>query len=427
MIVIWYFSQPLKELLDDIMTKFWPYDLIEGTTSEKLKKFYFTMMVIMVPLLSIGILWVTGFLLPPLFMEGRILPYPVQCNFKIMTVWYFSQTLKDFLDDIMTKFWPYDLVEGTTSERLKKFYFTIMAILVPLIALEFGISVLHARIRLFECILHLADKLKVKIYRGRKSKEEKDLEDQTKIEIQTRFRTETGLLIDMPKSNFGNTNDGNTSRRFFENPTLAAEITDISYELIYRLKVILEAISSGFEIDPVNYETARLYVKLYDWHPMTPTMHRILVHDAVIIEKALLPIGQIFEEEDVACNKHFRSYRQDFARKFSRESFNQDIFNRLLLSPDPFPRKPQPSTSPSIITLSSIFIPHKVVALKPVNIHEKLVIPRLKQYTSVEVLTSNEVLKRLREAEQKKKTNTKKNIKNKETNQKTRKQQEELT
>ncbi|CAH1109853.1 unnamed protein product [Psylliodes chrysocephalus] len=96
-------------------------------------------------------------------------------------------------------------------------------------ALEFDISVLHARILLFECILHLAYKLKVKKYRGRKSKEEKDLEDQTKREIQTRFRTETGLLIDMPKSNFGNTNDGNTSRRFFENPTLAAEITGITY------------------------------------------------------------------------------------------------------------------------------------------------------------------------------------------------------
>ncbi|CAH1108515.1 unnamed protein product [Psylliodes chrysocephalus] len=100
----------------------------------------------------------------------------------------------------------------------------------------------------------------------------------------------------MSKSNFGNTNDGNTSGRFFENPTLAAEITGISYELIYRLKVILEAISSGFKIDPVNYEiyaseTARLYVKLYDWHPMTPTMHKILVHGAVIIEKALLPIA----------------------------------------------------------------------------------------------------------------------------------------
>lgn len=207
-------------------------------------------------------------------------------------------------------------------------------------AVEFGISVLHARIRVFEFILHLAYKLQVKKYRERKTTEEKDLEDRTKKEIQRRFRTETGLLIDMPKSNFGNTNDGNTSRRFFEDPNLAAEITGISFELIYRLKVILEALSSGFEIDPAKYEayaseTARIYVSLYDWHPMTPTIHKLLIHGAVIIEKALLPIGQLSEEAAEARNKHFRCYRQDFARKFSRENCNQDVFNRLLLSSDP--------------------------------------------------------------------------------------------
>lgn len=206
-------------------------------------------------------------------------------------------------------------------------------------AIEFGISVLHARIRIFECILHLAYKLPVKKYREKKSKEDKDLEDQTKKDIQARFRAETGLIIDMPKSNFGNTNDGNTSRRFFEDPKLAAEITGISYELIYRLKVILEAISSGFKIDPVKYEkyaleTARVYVSQYDWHPMTPTLHKLLIHGAVIIEKALLPIGQLSEEAAEARNKHFRCYRQDFARKFSRENCNQDVFNRLLLSSD---------------------------------------------------------------------------------------------
>ncbi|CAG4976575.1 unnamed protein product [Parnassius apollo] len=226
---------------------------------------------------------------------------------------------------------------GATSKDFIKLDYTRD---VNFAALEFGISVLHARIRIFECILHLAYKLQVKKYRGRKSKEEKDLEDKTKKEIQTRFRTETGLIIDMPKSNFGNTNDGNTSRRFFENPKLAAEITGINYELIYRLKVILEAISSGFKIDPVKYEryaleTARIYVNLYDWHPMTPTMHKILVHGAVIIEKALLPIGQLSEEAAEARNKHFRCYRQDFARKFSRKDCNQVIFNRLLLSSDP--------------------------------------------------------------------------------------------
>lgn len=207
-------------------------------------------------------------------------------------------------------------------------------------ATEFGLSILHARIRFFESILHLAYKLPVKKYRQRKSEEEKQLEMNKKIEIQTRFRNETGLLVDMPKANFGNTNDGNTSRRFFEDPKLSSDITGIDYELIYRLKVILETISCGFEINLEKYEkyaeeTACLYVKLYPWHPMTPTLHKVLVHGSDIIKNALLPIGQLSEEAAEARNKHFRSYRQDYSRKFSRESCNRDILNRLLLSSDP--------------------------------------------------------------------------------------------
>lgn len=226
---------------------------------------------------------------------------------------------------------------GATSKNFNKLETTRD---VNLEAIEFGISVLHARIRIFESILHLAYKLPVKKYRDRKTQAEKDLENDRKKYIQDRFRAETGLLVDMPKSNMGNTNDGNTSRRFFENPSLASEITGINYELIYRLKVILEVISSGHRIDAVKYheyalETARLYVRLYDWHPMTPTLHKVLVHGATIIEKALIPIGQLSEEAAEARNKHFRSYRHDFARKFSRESCNQDVFNRLMLSSDP--------------------------------------------------------------------------------------------
>lgn len=207
-------------------------------------------------------------------------------------------------------------------------------------ALQFGLSILHARIRLFESILHLAYKLPVKKYRERKTENEKKLEHEKKLEIQKRFREETGLLVDIPKANFGNTNDGNTSRRFFEDPKLAAGITGVSYDLIYRLKVILETISSGHIIDSAKYDkyaldTARLYVDLYPWHPMTPTMHKILIHGAVIIKSALLPIGQLSEEAAEARNKHFRLYRQDYARKFSRENCNRDIFNRLLLTSDP--------------------------------------------------------------------------------------------
>lgn len=55
-------------------------------------------------------------------------------------------------------------------------------------------------------------------------------------------------------------------------------------------------------------ETAKLYIQLYPWHPMTPTMHKILIHSVTVIENALLPIGLLSEEAE-ARNKHFRQYR----------------------------------------------------------------------------------------------------------------------
>ncbi|KAK4881641.1 hypothetical protein RN001_004960 [Aquatica leii] len=112
--------------------------------------------------------------------------------------------------------------------------------------------------------------------------------------------------------------------KFFADHELSASITGIDSGLIYSFKVILEAVSSGHKIDTTKFElfcsdTAKLYVELYLWHPMTPTLHKILFHGPFIIEKALLPIGMMSEEAAEARNKHFRLYRQNYARKFSRE------------------------------------------------------------------------------------------------------------
>lgn len=206
-------------------------------------------------------------------------------------------------------------------------------------ALQFGLSILHARIRFFESILHLAYKLPVKKWQIR-SQADKNAVKQQKTVIQEEFRNKLGLIVDVPKPGFGNTNDGNTSRRFFDNPELAAEITGVNIQLIYRLKIILETLSSGYKIDTkkfTNYamDTAKLYVELYSWHPMTSTLHKILLHGSVVSDNALLPIGQLSEEAAEARNKHFRLFRLNYARKFSRKDCNMDVLNRLLLTSDP--------------------------------------------------------------------------------------------
>lgn len=205
---------------------------------------------------------------------------------------------------------------------------------------KFGLSLLHARIRFFESILHVAYRLTVKKWNVRLSTEEKEVIETRKKEIQDNFREKLGLLVDIPKANFGNTNDGNTSRRFFENYELSAEITGIDKNLIFRLKIILDTLCSGLKINTEAFEsycaeTAEIYVSLYGFYPMTPTLHKILRHGAEVIEKAILPIGQLSEEAAEARNKHIRLYRLNYSRKFSRIDCNMDVLNRLLLTSDP--------------------------------------------------------------------------------------------
>ena len=75
-----------------------------------------------------------------------------------------------------------------------------------------------------------------------------------------------GLLVDKPKPGFGSTNDGNTTRRFFNNPEGSSEITGIDVEVIKRFRNILQVISSQHPIDSELFgvyavETARSYIE----------------------------------------------------------------------------------------------------------------------------------------------------------------------
>lgn len=167
--------------------------------------------------------------------------------------------------------------------------------------MSFGLSLLHARIRFFESILHLAYKLPVKKWNVRLTAEEKELVNNKKKEIQENFKQQLGLLVDIPKANFGNTNDGNTSRRFFEEYDISAAITGVDKDLIYRLKVILDTLCSGLVINTESFKkycqkTAELYVSLYSFYPMSATLHKILPHGAEVIEEAILTIGQLSKE-----------------------------------------------------------------------------------------------------------------------------------
>ena len=150
-----------------------------------------------------------------------------------------------------------------------------------------------------------------------------------------------GLLIDMPKQISGNTNDGNTARRFFRNAEISAQITGLSLELIKRFHVILECLASGYTInveafESYTFETRNLYLKLYPWYYMPVSVHKVLWHGKAIIEHCILPIGQLSEEAQESRNKDNRRYRLQFTRKTSRTETNADLIKRLLISSDPY-------------------------------------------------------------------------------------------
>lgn len=206
--------------------------------------------------------------------------------------------------------------------------------------LEFGISPLHARIRFMEHVLKIAYDLSFKgDIRGNAENSKRRSEEKTRI--QTEFKRETGMIIDTPKQGFGNTNDGNTARRFFADAVLTAEITKVDYELIRRFKVILNALSSTREIDPDKFhkyasDTADIYLKNYgSWRTMSSTVHKVLRHGSAIIRHHILPLGELSEEAQESRNKDYRKFRLSNTRKNSRINQNNDLFSMLLVSSDP--------------------------------------------------------------------------------------------
>ena len=95
--------------------------------------------------------------------------------------------------------------------------------------------------------------------------------------------------------------------------------------------------------------TAKLYIKLYPWYNMSPSVHKILIHGSKIINYFYLPIGAYSEEPIEAQNKNVRKSRLYHARKTSRENTMLDQMHYLLMISDPIissstKRKPKVSS-----------------------------------------------------------------------------------
>lgn len=171
-----------------------------------------------------------------------------------------------------------------------------------------------------------------------------------------------GLNVDKPKAGSGTSNHGNTARHFFEKYQQSAKITGIDQDIIYRFYIILQAISSGHDINLDNFrqytvKLARMIVKKYGYY-MPTLVHKLLIHGPEIIQDSVLPIDQMSEDAQEACNKFYSIYRLSFARKNYRQKTMEDVFKRFLVASDPYitscrklPAKQLKSLSPDAINL----------------------------------------------------------------------------
>ncbi|XP_061706675.1 uncharacterized protein LOC133517389 [Cydia pomonella] len=116
--------------------------------------------------------------------------------------------------------------------------------------------------------------------------------------------------------------------------------TGIQQSLIERCGTILECISSGYKINVQKFqeyavESAEQLLNAYKWYPLPASVHKVLLHGAIIIENALVPIGELSEEAAESNNKNIKFFRRNHTRKMSRDVTNSDLIHRLLLNSDP--------------------------------------------------------------------------------------------
>lgn len=199
---------------------------------------------------------------------------------------------------------------------------------------------LHALLRSLDFLLKLAYKLpNVDI---ENKAERVEAEKNTKKFIHDEVYSNLGLNIDMPYQQAGNTNDGNTARKIYENVDFFSGISGIDREFITKLSNLIACLSSTKQICPEKYlEEAKKCFEI--WHTkyssfksLSPTIHKVLVHGHEYLKIHDIPIGYLSEQCLESCNKIIKQSREHHTSKISRESIMKDHFNYLLTQSWPY-------------------------------------------------------------------------------------------
>lgn len=90
------------------------------------------------------------------------------------------------------------------------------------------------------------------------------------------------------------------------------------------------------EINQYKNDRVKLFVKEYPWFYMSASVHKILVHGADIVSRAILPDGQNVRGSPGIKKQESQVLQKKSFENNSRSSTNEGVLNLILVSSDPF-------------------------------------------------------------------------------------------
>uniref|UniRef100_A0A0K8W2Q9 Uncharacterized protein n=2 Tax=Bactrocera latifrons TaxID=174628 RepID=A0A0K8W2Q9_BACLA len=90
-----------------------------------------------------------------------------------------------------------------------------------------------------------------------------------------------------------------------------------------------------YKFEEYCFQTVLLYQIKYSWLPMTPTVHKVIVHSKQIMQNTPLPVGYFGEDAAESRNKIYKSDRLHHAHKTIRIDNLFDVFHRALDTSNP--------------------------------------------------------------------------------------------
>ena len=196
---------------------------------------------------------------------------------------------------------------------------------------------LHFGERAFDHLFKLGCRQDIKKYR----KDHMDDDEKMCLEFERLFMIDRllhqlGVLIDMPGSSGGNTTNGNSIRRCWEEPWLLAEVFGLPIKLVKGIIVVWKCLRSPITPDVTRFKKycmklVRLYEHELHWAEMAPALHLILHHGWLLLQAIPehMNISMFNEEGLEAINKKIKHYEKNRARQTSRPNRLSDVFQRI--------------------------------------------------------------------------------------------------